>query len=276
MNGADEPDDEEREQIAKLGRLLLKVSPLHQRFFALRELGPAPGSRAMSDVKLPLGAEVRAGAITAVNSSLDHLVSWATLVLEAGQLPAFAHFTLLRSTVEAASTARWLVEEVDERVRVARGIGNLLADLRERNKLERVPRPPDAPPLPPPEPGSMTAAQRIADVEEKAAAAGLCPLWIGHTEAVARYGLGEFAYRLLCAFAHGGQAIPFAASHKDKPDERDAGGLRVVRMTGDIGVGLRITEASVALARLAAREVFAYHGHNFAAQSSSPAGADGR
>ena len=264
MSGVDEPDAEERVEVAKLGNLLLTVPPIHERFFALRDLGPAPGSRAMADLALPLGSEVRAGAITAVNSSLDHLVTWAALLLDGGKLPAFAHFTLLRSTVEAASTARWLVEDVDERVRVARGIGNLLADLRERNRLERVPRPADVPPLPPPETGAMTAAQRIAKVEETAAAAGLCPLAIGHTDAVARYGLGEFAYRLLCAFAHGGQAVPFAASRKDQPDDRDAGGLRAVRMTGDVGIALRITEASVALARLAAREVFAYHGHDFA------------
>lgn len=257
-------DDAEREGIRKLGELLLTVPPMHERFFALRELGPAAGSRSMTDLGVPLGAEVRAGAVTATNSSLDHLMSWAMLCLEAGQLPAFAHFTLLRSSVEAASTARWLVDRrVEPRVRVARGVGALLSDLGERNKLERVPRPADAPPLPPAPPESRTAAQRIMMVEESAAAAGICPLPLRHTDLVSRFGLGEFAYRMLCAFAHGGQAIPFAASNKDEPDERDAGGLRAVRMTGDIDVTVRVTEASIALTRQAVREVFEYHGHAF-------------
>lgn len=259
-------DDPER-----LGELLLTVPPLHERLLQLGDLGPAPGSNALTDLEvgqpaeLVLGELVRSGALTSVGNAIDHLVSWAGLCVRGKLLPTFAHFTLLRSTVEAASTARWLVDPtVDRRVRVARGIGHQLADLGERNKLERIARPSAAPVLPPSPPDARTADQRIKALDEAAAAAGLCPLRIGHTDVVARYGLGEFAYRMLCAFAHGGQAIPFAASSRGEPADPDVGGLRSVRLTGDVAGAIQMTDAAIALAHLTLVEVFAYHGHAFA------------
>lgn len=217
-----------------------------------------------------MGELVRSEAVTTIGSALDHLVAWAGLYVRGGLLPTFAHYTLLRSAVETGSTSRWLVDaSVDRRARVARGIGHQLADLSERSKLERIPRPADAAPLPEPPPDFRYAAQRIEALEDAAAAAGLRPVRIGHTAVVARYGLGEFAYRVLCAFAHGGQAVPLAVSSRERPGEADAGGLRTVRLTGDVERAIRMTDATIGLAHLALREVFAYHGHAF---DPTPAG----
>jgi hypothetical protein len=252
-------DDQQR-----LGDLLLTVPPLHERLQELGRLGLAPGSTALTDLAVPLAELVRSDAVTTITSAVDHLVAWAGLYLRGGLLPTFAHFTLLRSAVETASITRWLVDPTaDRRVRVARGIGYTLTDLGERGKLERVPRPAGAPPPLEPPHEFRYAAERIAVLEDAAAMAGLCPLRIGHTDVVARYGLGEFAYRMLCAFAHGGQAVPLAVSSREGPSEADAGGLRTVRLTGDVGRAMQMSDATIGLVHRALGEVFAYHGHAF-------------
>lgn len=159
--------------------------------------------------------------------------------------------------------ARWLVDpQVAPRVRVARGIGYMLGDLGERNKLERMPRSPSWPPLPDPGPTYRTAAVRFAELEDAAAAAGLCPLRIGHTDVVARFGLGEGMYRILCAFAHGGQAVTFAVSDAGDPGELEVG-LRNVSLEANVGRLVEVTGAAVHLTHRTLIEVFAYHGHAF-------------
>jgi hypothetical protein len=214
----------------------------------------------MADSSEPLGELIRASAVVAMTNSLDHLLAWATLYLRGKLAPTFAHMTLLRGAVEGASTARWLVEPaVARRVRIAGGTGAELVDLAEVNKIQRLPRRTAAPPRT----SGRPAAARIRELEDAAAATGICPLRIGHTDAVARYGAGEFSYRLLCAFAHGGTAIPLAMSLLDVSKTDDADTLRSGLMEADDQVALDMTEIVMRTVLTALREVYAYHGRAF-------------
>jgi hypothetical protein len=198
-----------------------------------------------------------------LGNALDHLLAWAGVFIRGQLQPVYAHYTLVRSAIESTATARWLVDpKVDPRVRVARGIGYTITDLVERKRIEQIPWPESAPPRPARSATWRPAVERIANLEERAAVAGLCPLKISHTDVVARFGPGEFVYRVLSAFAHGGLAIPFAASEGGEPSEPDAGGLYTVRTTSKYKLTIDLTDAAVTWARAALVEVFAYHGHD--------------
>jgi hypothetical protein len=262
--------------IATLANALDQVEPLHARLVALAQEGPTAGSSALTDQAVDqLGELVRAHAVVALTNGLDHLYAWARL-FRAGDapsdappdpnrlyvlLPTFAHMTLLRSTVEGTATARWLVEaSVDPRVRIARGIGAQLDDLRERGKIEALPKPPGAPAS---AAGSTfrPASVRIQNLENRAAAAGLCPLRIGRTDVAARFGPGEGLYRMLCAFAHGGMAIPLSSSQGQAGDA-DVGGLRPIRVEANADHAADMTYLAVRGAQRSLSEVLAYHGRS--------------
>jgi hypothetical protein len=244
-------DDQQR-----LGELLETVPRLRDRFMDLRDVVPADGSNAAIELAQPLGKWVRVQAIASLSSGLDHLLAWAALFLRARLVTPIAPMTLLRSSVEGTATARWIVDPTAvTRVRMARAIGAQLADLGERKQIERL---------------SAAAATnqwagdgqpatvRIQRLEEEAAAVGLCPLRITHTDAVARFGPGEGVYRMLCAFAHGGVSIPLAASTVEvlRPDDPNG----PVHLEADDARLFDLTELAVAYALRAVSEMFDYHG----------------
>jgi len=246
----------------RLGDVLIQAPAIHDRLLDLGELGPKPGSNALTDLQASRGELVRSGAIASINSSIDHVVSWAGLFIRAGMLPSFAHYTLLRSAAEGASSARWLVDPtVDRNERVARGMGHQLADLIERRKLEQIAIPTGTAESLIRATEGRLADERIEELRRDAGAAGLTPVHITRTDLVARFGVGEFAYRILCAFAHAGLAIPFAASTRTEPREPDAGGLRAVTLTGDIEGAILMSGSVVSLVWHALGEVYAYQGY---------------
>lgn len=229
----------------------------------LGQSGPTPSSAAIADSAELHGELVRSLAVTAANNGIDHLLAWAGLRLRGRLGPSFAHYTLLRSALEGVCRSRWLADaKVDRRVRIARAIGAQLADLTERRKIEQLPRPADAPPLPPRGPNYRTAAVRIANLEESAAAAGLCPLRITTTDLLERFGPGEASYRIQSAFAHGWQSVTFAASQVTVNEEPDLDGLLGSRIEANVDATVQMTEVTVHTAAVALRELFTYHGRS--------------
>jgi hypothetical protein len=256
----------------RLDELLQPVPDIHARLLWLGGAGPAPGCAALGDAGEPLGSLVRSAAVTASTNGVDHLVAWAGLRLRGRLAPAFAHYTLLRATFEGVCTSRWLADaKVEPRVRIARAIGAQLADLAERRKIEQMARPAGAAPLER-GPDYRPASERIARLEEAAAVAGLCPVRISHTDVVDRFGPGEASYRILSAFAHGGQAVPLAASRSTINADQDADGLTGVRLEADPAATIRMSEIAVHTATVAVRELFSYHGRSWDDATPADAG----
>jgi hypothetical protein len=95
-------------------------------------------------------------AATYLSAALDHMRAWRTL-LHAGEVPTYAHFSLLRTAHESALIALWLLEPgllADERR--ARGLAAQMADYEEKRKFQEDMA---VMAVPPP---AQTAAQRPA------------------------------------------------------------------------------------------------------------------
>ena len=127
---------------ARLNTLLLQPAP--------------PRSPAGTEKSDKLRAMAYDLAATYLTAALDHARAWRTL-LHAGEVPVYAHFSLLRTAHESALIALWLLEpglSADERR--ARGVAAQMADYEERHKLEEDMA---ITAVPPP---AQTAAQRQA------------------------------------------------------------------------------------------------------------------
>jgi len=127
-----------------------------------------PGSPAASEKGDRLGAFAYDLAATYLRAALDHLRAWQTLLLRAGEVPSFAHLSLLRTAHESAFVALWLMEPgVPAEQRRARGVAAQLADYEERHKLEADMGITAA------QPPGRTAAQRCTDLLAEANRHGL-------------------------------------------------------------------------------------------------------
>jgi hypothetical protein len=65
---------------------------------------------------------------------MDHAEAWVRL-FESHGLPQYAHLTLLRATLEAAVTVRWLISAVTPEGRVAAAVSMLEEDLVDWDRL---------------------------------------------------------------------------------------------------------------------------------------------
>ncbi|MCW6004616.1 hypothetical protein K1W54_08470 [Micromonospora sp. CPCC 205371] len=104
-----------------------------------------------------------------MRAALDHIRAWRAL-LRAGEVPTYAHISLLRTAHEAALLAYWLSEpSIDADTRLARGVAAQAADYDERRKFEQASN------MPAPPTGKL-AAERLADLMDAAQDAGLVRL----------------------------------------------------------------------------------------------------
>lgn len=236
--------------------ILQPVPEWHELLLDLKTAVPTPDSPYVTDAQHPLSRFLRQGMTASMTSGMDHLMAWSALYCRARLLPAAGHFTLMRSALEGASMTRWMVDPtVDSRVRLARGVGAQLDDLTERRRIERLGPERDAAWWSPGKP----ATDRIRDLEAEAGDVGIQPERVTYTDAVARFGPGEAAYRILCAFAHGGQAVPMSASRRTV--NATTGGDRVVTLEPDIENALAMTQGTAACVLRALREMYGYYGH---------------
>jgi hypothetical protein len=120
-----------------LAREVRRVDALWARLDAFLLRPDPPGSPAASEKRDRLGAFAYDLAATYLRAALDHLRAWQALLLRAGEVPSFAHLSLLRTAHESAFVALWLMEPgVPAEERRARGVAAQLADYEERHKLE--------------------------------------------------------------------------------------------------------------------------------------------
>lgn len=173
-----------------------------------------PGSLAAEDDELAEARFVRLHASQAAFNALDHLVAWKLLI--SGELiPVQAQFTLLRGVFEGSVRARWLVDAgVPSGIRVARGWAAKRDDFTERRKFENVPKPPG---YQPGERSGLSAADRLAELDERQREACIWPEPYADTTALMRKYDLEGLYRLTSGFAHGKEWV--MAAHEMRPGE---------------------------------------------------------
>src|SRR5436309_10448442 len=104
---------------ATMSRDLAEVDRLWLRLDIVVLTPPATGSPASNEIDDQAAAYAYDQATTALRTALDHLRAWRTL-FNAGEVPAHAHLSLLRSAHEAALFAFWLFDpSIDARTRMA-------------------------------------------------------------------------------------------------------------------------------------------------------------
>jgi hypothetical protein len=122
--------------IARVRLLLREVPQLDTRVHAATRQPPAEGSPAAADQDRFDGIGsypwVFAGQVLGV--AMDHAEAWVRL-FESHGLPQYAHLTLLRATLEAAVTVRWLISAVTPEGRVAAAVSMLEEDLVDWDRL---------------------------------------------------------------------------------------------------------------------------------------------
>src|SRR5205809_6087546 len=97
-----------------------RVDGIRKRFDVAMLTPAAEGSAAAADQADRLRAYAYDQAATAMSAALDHLYAWRNL-LRAGEMPTYAHLTLLRTAHESALLGYWLTEPgVDSDLRLAR------------------------------------------------------------------------------------------------------------------------------------------------------------
>ena len=186
--------------VAALGR----VPGIREREQALLHDGPLPDSAADRTRQLPSGRYPEIIACQFLVVAGDNLLTWHA-VLHAELQPVYGHLSLVRTAIECAVSARWLLDPaLAAAARIARGLAAQRDDYEERMKLEAT-----VPNRSKVEPRGKSAAQRLEDLERERLANGIANSSTNVIEAARGYLVGsrngEGAYRLLSAFAHGKQ-----------------------------------------------------------------------
>jgi hypothetical protein len=182
-----------------LVRTLERVPALHERALRLTAAGAAPGSQAAQAQKLPFGELpwVLAGSRTVVGA--DSLLAWHALRLERRYQPQVAHLALCRGALEAAVTARWLVDPTtDAEDRRRRAVALWIDDFRWRDEFERRALP------------ERPSSGQAPAIRAEAAAAGVEPTFLTMTDRMEKFTVvdprarvgGHAIYGLLSGFAH--------------------------------------------------------------------------
>lgn len=229
------------------------LSPRYRAAFT-----PQPKSIAARDVKTRVGRHAIELAATGLSLSIEHLDVWRRLVVDAHLAPPFTYLTLVRTSIEGAVLARWLLDpHLTRDERRARGLGAQWVDYDERRKFEADagigPGPPGKP-----------AVKRLHDVEAKARRLNLTlqrppartDLFRMFVLANTRgKPLGSVIYRLLSAPAHGHQwalsmhAVPDVLGDQPKSAGR-IGRVTINYMTATLATELAVAALSDALADL--------------------------
>lgn len=114
--------------------ILANAPSLRDRARALGGPAPVEGSDAQLDQTHPQGMlpQVLAGQMAGV--AAEHLFIWH-LLLNQDVFPRYAHLTLLRSALEPAVTARWLLHGATTAARICRAVALLGQDMVEWRKI---------------------------------------------------------------------------------------------------------------------------------------------
>lgn len=215
---------------------------------------PAPGSAASVELADKVRAYAHDNAAMSLRASVDHLRAWQRL-LAAGEMPIYAHLSLIRTAHEAALIAYWLTEPgLDADIRRVRGVAAQAADYDERRKCEEsVGLTAVAPP-------AKLATDRLRDLMAAADRLGLVSLnkkglpilavtlpavvqLFDLYELVGPKAKGQFLYRLYSGYAH---AKPWALSQgAAQQTPFDSSGRTIARVEGSDNVAVGATRHAV-------------------------------
>ena len=217
----------------------MHVLGFREREQALIQRGPVHGSIASRIRALPGGRypEIIGSGYLVVAG--DNLLTWRTLVLAKFQ-PAYGHLSLLRTAIECAVNARWLLDpSISAASRIARGLAAQQADYEERKKFETTIR--GGPKMKAP---GKSASERLDDLKREQVADSIANESMNVTAAARSYlvgsGNGEGIYRLLSAFAHGNSWSLVASERTIFPNVNPPphGHIGQVTASGDLAVDL--------------------------------------
>lgn len=249
---------------AEIVQLLAGVDELWRRREAALRRRPARDSLAGADAGLPDARFVSIFAEQALGSAVDHLHAWR-LLTRGGEIPFWAHLTLLRGALEGAVRCRWLVDSrVDSGVRVGRGYAARRDDQVERKKWS-IAVAAITGPIPHAAPGALSAAERLARLDDPVAIrkreeAGVRSVGFTDTTRLMKdYGLEPW-YRLASGGAHGKEWALVATGLQQAPDRPSTAAVRHGVVAASAPVALALTTVAVGAVRTALKDVEAYQG----------------
>jgi hypothetical protein len=242
---------------------LSRLDGLRQRFGVAVLTPPAEGSAAQADQGNRLRAYAYDQAAIAISASLDHLYAWWNL-LRGGEMPTYAHLTLLRTAHESALLAYWLTEPgIGLDLRMARGVAAQAADYDERRRFEdSIGRTTVTPP-------ARLAEDRLADLMASAADLDLVRpdrrgnnvLAVSVPATVELFDLYEppvkpgarpqFLYRLYSGYAHAKQCALTQGAVQQAPF--DSSGRTIALVQGNDGTAVVATERAMNAAERATK-----------------------
>lgn len=127
LGGVSQPD--------RLSDGLNLIETLYRRISALGQQDVDAGGRAAALWPLPFGRYAVPLAGQALHNAADHLHAWVQLN-RAGEIPLFAHMTLLRTAFEGTVRCRWLVDAKASAVEITRRVAlATYEDIVERRKF---------------------------------------------------------------------------------------------------------------------------------------------
>lgn len=94
-----------------------------------------PGSFLAGDDEAAAPYHVSHAVIMAIGSSVDHLCALRSLFVDAGVFPMYASHSLLRTAIEAAATAWWMLEPPKRSERVVRRMRHELQDAVDNDRF---------------------------------------------------------------------------------------------------------------------------------------------
>lgn len=265
-DGTDRPGASEfdPETTAEIIRLLAGVDEIWRRREAVLRRSPARGSLAVADAALPDARFVSIFAGQALGSAVDDLHAWR-LLIRCGEIPLWAHFTLLRGALEGAVRCRWLVDSrVDCGVRVGRGYATRHDDQEERKKWSTSVAAIRGP-IPRTTPGALSAAEQLTRLDDpetirEREKAGVQSVGFANTTTLmTRYGLEPW-YRLASGGAHAKEWALAATDLRQAPDHPSTAAVRHGVVAASAPVALALTSVAVRAVWSALEDVEAYQG----------------
>lgn len=216
---------------------------------------PSPESLAALDATLPLGSLPMLYAVQNLQVAIDHLLTWNSLFVSARHLPSFAHMTLLRSAIEAAAKARWLVDpKADPALRIARGaLCQMESNVEERKFIQLD-----------------SGNEMLPDVIQREVTLQASRDEHGYGKGVRTnataisnsHGLGEWSWRFTSGYAHGlDWAISVGGTELESHGVPD--GQRRINAAVPTGIAVNLTQVTVGLVTNAHNEVLVYAGGPF-------------
>ena len=244
------------ETASSLARALEPVRDLILRANAAATRTVGRNSLHELDSRHPLGRFVHELAQPSIGVCSDHLMAWTTLLEK--MHPLYSHMTLLRSALESACHARWLLDaDVTSAERIARGVSGQLEDWTERGKFEAAAGL-DAKPRT----TGKHGADRKRELEQLRKTNGITIRHVSVTETCRLYYVGgiggEVAYRLASAFAHGRQWTALVSDLEDLDVPRLPTGARPMRMAARDDASIALTRQAVATFGAAVADLEAY------------------